>query len=396
MYSSNPWRGVGDGGHLLADYLPAMPATTSVASVSILCTVQQPNLIKVQRGLVLLAHHNSQVRTIPALCTCCPQVSPAERALLLTSAAAMHAPNMAQQLQQLSTLLTATHISRPPAGTPDADAAAADGLVHVPGPGSAQEKDYVQLEGPADATPAAAAEAVADAVSATDQQAVAAIVAKAIAAALASEGSGAAPDAPNHCNLPSTSSYSTKGQQGEQEGHHHNQQLQDIEQGRYPGSFSMQQLSQEQAPVGCRNEGDHILSGMQQQQQQQQEAHQKGRLLYQGSLKAAAIACGIDAEGPGFNPAGATISSSPTAVIPTAAPLAAATSAATAAAAAGAASMRSGVDGEGIAGGIPGVFLSDAEVEEYLQVEKARLLTRCEVRRMAGMGSLCSLFYWLQ
>jgi hypothetical protein len=139
----------------------------------------------------------------------------------------------------------------------------------------------------------------------------------------------------------------------------------------------MQQLSQEQAAVRCSTDSTHGLSSTQQQQQQQQQgAHQGGKLLYQGSLKAAAIACGIDAECAEFKPAGTTISSSssPTAVKHTAAPLAGAATATTAAAAA---AGRRSCDGDDLGEGLPGVFLSDAEVEEYLLVEKARLLTRC-------------------
>ena len=346
--------------------------------------------------LVVLAHHPSQTETLPALCSCWSQVSPAERALLLTSAAALHTPNRTQQLQDLSTALTATHISRLPAGTPGTDAAGrAAWTVHEPDPGAVEEQNYTQLDSTVDGTPAPAAEAVGDAVSVTEQQAVAAVVAKAIAAALAVEGPEAAPDAPNNPSLPSTSSCSAEGRFGEHEReHHHNQQQQDDEQGRSPGPQEMQQLSQEQAAVRCSTDSTHGLSSTQQQQQQQQQgAHQGGKLLYQGSLKAAAIACGIDAECAEFKPAGTTISSSsssPTAVKHTAAPLAGAATATTAAAAAAAAGRRS-CDGDDLGEGLPGVFLSDAEVEEYLLVEKARLLTRCVLGLTTNLfgGGIC-------
>jgi hypothetical protein len=240
--------------------------------------------------------------------------------------------------------------------------------MHGPSLCSEEAQNGIRLDSTADGTTAAAV-AVADA---EQQAAAAAVVAKAIAAVLAAEGPEAAPDAPDNPSLASTSNCSTKGHAGDPGGRHHYQQEQAG--GKFPVSRDTQQLSLERVTMGCSTDSTYAPSGYepQQQQQQQQEVHQTGRLLYQGSLKAAAIACGIDAEGSGFNPADSTSSSSsPTAVTHTAAALAA--TAATAAAAAG---RRSGVDEDGMGEGPPGVFLSDAEVEEYLQVEKARLLAR--------------------
>jgi hypothetical protein len=126
--------------------------------------------------------------------------------------------------------------------------------------------------------------------------------------------------------------------------------------------------------VPASTQGTVQQQDLQRQQRQQQQQQQQPRLQYQGSLRAAALACGIDL--PLDAVTSASDSSGRSRHIAFGRRSAAQSTDPRTAAAAAAAAAAGGAGACSVTREVEGVFLSDAEVDEYLQVEKARLLAR--------------------
>lgn len=139
---------------------------------------------------------------------------------------------------------------------------------------------------------------------------------------------------------------------------------------------------QQQQQQGHQDLADAATATQPSTPQPLQQRQQQLPLQYQGSLREAAMACGIDVDEGGAvdatrQPAKQPLGTSRSPQLPAgeAAALAAAIRAFRSSPTAAGAGVCAGVNG-GNDDDVFGVFMDDAEVEEYLQVEKARLLTR--------------------
>jgi hypothetical protein len=278
------------------------------------------------------------------------QVSPTERALLLTTSASLHAAKTTQHNQCLSTVLSTQQLGtrplsarplQPPAATAVGNrstCAASDSLQEA-----ATAADNQFTCGASESLRKACAEdtPVEDVTEGDDDEAAAAMPTAAVAAAMAAE-QGAAQE---------------------------QQPLQSMQNDQDPGAQDRshtRRQQEQQETAGPRTQHDHHQQqqhDQQQQQQQQQQRRLSMTLQGQGSLRDAALTCGIDmpvdATARIFAPAAASGNQQ-------------APSASRCLSAAGAAA-------EDAQDGVPevrGVFISDADVDEYLQVEKARLTAR--------------------
>lgn len=250
--------------------------------------------------------------------SCCwpgAQVLPAERALLLTSAASLQAAAAGRSTQGLATVLQTQQFVRPQSAPALPPAAASDSNAHLDMfglPVSMTEASAEPCAGPA-ATAAAPAD--------TDP---AAEEAAAVVVALVAQ------------------------QQGQQEG-------------------------------GCSSQGG--VEVQRDMRQQQQHRRLSATLQHQGSLREAAVTCGVDVP---LDRTTVGVTGAPTACSQQRAgapPSACSSPAASARPSTAAAAAAAAAADENAGGWSPGVHegvfsISDAEVQEFLQVQKARLLAR--------------------
>lgn len=253
------------------------------------------------------------------------QVSPAERALLLITSASLHAARATQHNQDLSTVLSTQQLGpRPHSARP----------LQAPAPTVAGNQSTCAA---GDCMPEAGAEDSPVQVASRDDEAAAAMLAAAVAAAMAAEQEAVQAQPPV-------------------------QSVQGV------GDAA----AQDRSPTRKQQEQQETAGRTTPHDQQQQQRRLSMTLQNQGSLKHAALTCGIDmpvdATARIFSNATAAGSKQqasggryPSAAKPLSAP----------AAADDGDSAENGVDE------VQGVFISEADVEEYLQVEKARLTSRC-------------------